>query len=470
MKKLYIVITIIISFILYIFLGIIISYKKQPNISDDYISSFYLEDYYSDDISCDRACIIEDNKEALIERLRMIEMAEERIILSTFDFRSDNSGKDILAALYSAAERGLDIKVLVDGFSAFLQMYGNEYFFALSTLDNVEIKIYNPINLLKPWKSMGRLHDKFLIVDNESYIIGGRNTFDYFLGDKGYKNYDRDVLVYNTKPYSKESSIYDLIDYFYKVWNLKECKLFNDEEYKGKRKKVIKAREELKEIYKSNIDKYPFLLEDFDYQEITYEVNKISLLSNPVHVYAKEPAVFYSLIQLMNNAKEEVKIHTPYIICNDFMYQAIRSVTSSGTKISIMTNSPANNGNPFGASDYIINRDKILQTGAKIYEYEGGISYHGKSITIDDNISIIGSFNMDLRSVYLSTETMVVIDSEEINKQLKEYFKTYEEDAVYIIDKDRIEIPKGVVRQEFTEKKKLLIRIISRFNWLRFLM
>ena len=77
---------------------------------------------------------------------------------------------------------------------------------------------------------------------------------------------------------------------------------------------------------------------------------------------------------------------------------------------------------------------------------------------------------MDLRSVYLSTETMVVIDSEEINKQLKEYFKTYEEDAVYIIDKDRIEIPKGVVRQEFTEKKKLLIRIISRFNWLRFLM
>jgi phosphatidylserine/phosphatidylglycerophosphate/cardiolipin synthase-like enzyme len=135
-----------------------------------------------------------------------------------------------------------------------------------------------------------------------------------------------------------------------------------------------------------------------------------------------------------------------------------------------MTNSPANNGNPFGASDYIINRDKILQTGAKIYEYEGGISYHGKSITIDDNISIIGSFNMDLRSVYLSTETMVVIDSEEINKQLKEYFKTYEEDAVYIIDKDRIEIPKGVVRQEFTEKKKLLIRIISRFNWLRFLM
>ena len=54
--------------------------------------------------------------------------------------------------------------------------------------------------------------------------------------------------------------------------------------------------------------------------------------------------------------------------------------------------------------------------------------------------------------MYLSTETMVVIDSEEINKQLKEYFKPMKR-MVYIIDKDRIEIPKGVVRQEFTEKE-----------------
>ena len=50
---------------------------------------------------------------------------------------------------------------------------------------------------------------------------------------------------------------------------------------------------------------------------------------------------------------------------------------------------------------------------------------------------------MDL-SVYLSTETMVVIDSEEINKQFKEYFKTYEEDAVYIIDMTGLKYQKGL--------------------------
>ena len=43
------------------------------------------------------------------------------------------------------------------------------------------------------------MHDKYLIVDDSLYLMGGRNVYDYFLGDQeGHKNYDRDVLVYNT--------------------------------------------------------------------------------------------------------------------------------------------------------------------------------------------------------------------------------------------------------------------------------
>ena len=38
----------------------------------------------------------------------------------------------------------------------------------------------------------------------------------------------------------------------------------------------------------------------------------------------------------------------------------------------------ANNGNPFGAADYAKNRNRILETGIDIWEYEGGYSYHGK--------------------------------------------------------------------------------------------
>ncbi len=470
MKKLLIKLLIVIGAgILYLFIGVIASYIKQPEISEKYSNSFNLEEYYSDKISCDRAYVVEDNSAALIERLRMIERAEERILLSTFEIRADNSGKAVVAALLNAAEKGIEVKVLVDGFSAALQMNNNEYFMALSANDNVEIKIYNPVNLLKPWRSMGRLHDKYMIVDDELYILGGRNTFDYFLGDNGYKNYDRDLLVYNTEPDNSKSSLYDLEDYFYTVWKLKECKPFKGAERKADIKKAAKAGLELESIYYKNRKEYN-LSEDFDYRASTYEVNNISILTNPIHVYSKEPTVFYCLIQLMKNADRDVNIHTPYIIFNDYMYEQITAVCNRNTKVRIMTNSAANNGNPFGISDYLIHRDKILNTGISLYEYEGGISYHGKSILIDDNISIIGSFNMDIRSAYLDTEIMLVVDSKDVNRQLKEYMESYEAEAVYVIDKDTEIVPEGVVRQELTPKKKVLTKIISLFNWLRFLM
>lgn len=449
---------------------VFIVYSKQPEISQEYVDSFRSDDYYSDEVSCDRAAIIEDTMKALIERLRMIERAEERIVLSTFEFRSDESGKDILAALLMASERGVDIKILIDGTSSLVNMNNNEYFKALSTTDNIEIKIYNTINLLKPWKSMGRLHDKYIIVDDDLYLLGGRNTYNYFLGDNGYKNYDRDLLVYNTEPQNTESSIYSLIEYFEHVWNLKECSYYNNNETKLGKKKVTTARQELRDRYQKNIDKLPYLLEEFDYIDFTYEVNKISLLVNPVHIYSKEPTVFYSLIQLMKDFKNEVNIHTPYIICNDIMYEALESVCSGNGNVKLMTNSVANNGNPFGASDYLINRDKLLQTGLNIYEYEGGISYHGKSITIDNNISIIGSFNMDIRSAYLDTEVMLVVDSEEINRQLSNYMESYEADAIYVMSEENVIVPEGVIKQELTPKRNARIKTVSLFNWLRFLM
>lgn len=86
----------------------------------------------------------------------------------------------MLSALYDAAERGVQVEVLIDGFSFFSLKSGKEYFKALGSLPNAAIKIYNPVNLLKPTKLMARLHDKYLIVDDTAYIVGGRNTYDYF--------------------------------------------------------------------------------------------------------------------------------------------------------------------------------------------------------------------------------------------------------------------------------------------------
>ena len=73
----------------------------------------------------ERVLCIDDNKEALLWRIRLIEEAQERIILCTFDFRDDNSGRDMMAALFHAADSGVEVRIMVDGINGMLYLAGN---------------------------------------------------------------------------------------------------------------------------------------------------------------------------------------------------------------------------------------------------------------------------------------------------------------------------------------------------------
>ena len=86
----------------------LISYHKQPELTADEIKQLDEQGIWKERTSAERARIIEDNDEALKERIRMISNAKEEVILSTFDFRSDDSGKLMLGALIDAADRGGD--------------------------------------------------------------------------------------------------------------------------------------------------------------------------------------------------------------------------------------------------------------------------------------------------------------------------------------------------------------------------
>lgn len=164
----------------------------------------------------ERVLNIENNIDALLWRLRLIESAKERIVLATFDFRDDNSGQDIMAALLNAADRGVKVQILVDGINGTLYLKGSRNFRELATHENVEVKLYNPITLMKPWKNNYRMHDKYLIADDFAYILGGRNTDDLFLGNyvDSY-NEDRDILVYEMVPGGGKSYV-QLQEYFEK--------------------------------------------------------------------------------------------------------------------------------------------------------------------------------------------------------------------------------------------------------------
>lgn len=464
------VLAVILVLVAYMFIGGFAAYTKQPKLSDEDIKELDEKNIWGDRNAVERAAIIEDNNEALIERIRLINNAKNEIVMSTFAFHADESGKIMMGALLNAADRGVKVKVLVDGAESWTSMEWNDSFYALSSHKNVEVKLYNVVNPLVPWKSMGRLHDKYLIGDDNIYILGGRNTFNFFLGDyPGHKNYDRDVLVYCEEPDDK-TSVSELKSYFEGIWNYEECSYFHNNEKLAQKEDVKNARKDIDNIYSEYCSKYSDRLKDKDYTSQTVQVNGIAILSNPTGYQAKKPVVWYQMCSLMKNADSRVKIHTPYIICNNYMYDSLKEVCDNVDNVTLMTNSVGNNGNPFGAADYYTYKDKILDTGLEVWEYEGGYSYHGKSVLIDDNISIVGSFNMDMRSAYLDTELMLVIDSKEINKMLSDAMDSYEKVSRKANKDGSYYNPYNVTPIEITDKNKRRIKLIKTFiGWSRFL-
>ena len=360
--------------------------------------------------SLERVRVIDDNVDALLWRLRLIQNARERIILSTFEFWDDQGGTDVMAALSDAADRGVNVQILVDGLGCVMHLKHSAHFRELAENPNVTVKLYNPVNLLKPWKVNYRLHDKYLIADDFAYLLGGRNTGDLFLGNyvESY-NEDRDILVYEPEP-GAGTSYLQLLDYFENIWSLPSCK-----EYHGHRK----ASDELQPHYEQLAQQYPEAFQPVDWEAETLLADSLTLLHGDPEPHNKAPVIWDEMVEYMK-AGQDVVISTPYIICDEAMYQSLDSVTAQGTKVRMFVNAVESGANPFGCTDYLNQKGKILSHGIDVFEYWGDQSLHAKTVLVDDTISIVGSCNVDIRSVYLDTELMLVIESDEINSQLRQ--------------------------------------------------
>lgn len=358
---------------------------------------------------------IDDNTDALVWRLRLIESAQKEIIFSTFQLNGDTSGVDMMAALKHAADRGVQVKMLIDGGLGFFPLQTSKEFHALATTENVEIKFYNPVSLLTPWTGNYRLHDKYIAADDQAYILGGRNTMDLFLGNyQAVQNTDRDMLVYSATQ-NPGNSIKQVQHYFSHVW---QDPTNRHVPYK-RTAAVEKAAQNLDDRYQALHSLYPEAFTETNWSTETLPVKEVRFLSNPIPAHYKEPQLWRTLHKVMQTG-QNIIIQTPYIICSDEMYAGLTDLTENGKHVEIITNAVENGANPWGCTDYLNEKENILATGSEVYEYAREHSLHTKTILVDDSISLVGSFNMDMRSAYLDTEIMLYIDSPEINAMLRQ--------------------------------------------------
>ena len=149
----------------------------------------------------------------------------------------------------------------------------------------------------------------------------------------------------------------------------------------------------------------------------------MSLLRGSPRAEDKAPELWDALVRLMAQG-DDVLLQTPYIICNHKMYDDLEQLAAS-RQVRVLTNAVENGANPSGCSDYLREKQNILSRGLDVYEVVCGQSLHTKTILIGDDLSAVGSFNADMRSVYLDTELMLVVESEEVNAALRQESETY---------------------------------------------
>ncbi len=459
---------VLLLYIIYMIAGALLPFVHMKKTGEDFQQSFDPQSFYSESVGPDRARVVETSMDALESRITMIHQARERIVLSTFDIREGQSSRDIFSSLIEAANRDVKVQILVDGLYGFIHMSGNPVFYAAGTHPNIEIRYYNTPHLLKPWTFNGRLHDKYLMVDDKLLLLGGRNTFDYFLGEYNLKSlsYDRDVLIYNTAFGNEEmyenSVIYQADEYFEDIWDSKYCKTVFHKPSSSMNKKITKALLQLEEHYAALASSNPELTaSDRDYKQETTAINKATLIYNPTHIYSKEPWVWYQIQYLMEHASERNYIHTPYAVPSKDMYDGLAAVVAKVPDTTMLLNSTSVGDNFMASSDYTLNRPKILNTGVKLYEYFGDRSSHGKSILIDHRLALVGSYNLDMRSTYLDTETMLVIDGEEFNSQLENCIDDLASDSLLVSPDGTYENNPAVCVIPVSDSKKLIFAFTS---------
>lgn len=412
-------------------------------------------EFESDSVGAERVICIDDNDEALLWRLRMIGSARERLVLASFDLRPDESGTAVMASLFAAAERGVRVQILVDGLYQVLFLRNDAAFRSLCAHENVEARFYNPVALKNSYRVNYRMHDKYILADDSMYLLGGRNTSDTFLGTpQEGANIDRDLLVYHTAP-GKGESFRRLEEYFLQVWD-EPCVEAADERIG--QEEISAAHERFRSTYQELLGRYG-AFEAYDgWEQAGYETNRITLLTNGTHAGNKEPRVLYALGWLAQN-RREVLIQTPYVICDQAMYDALRDM-GERAKVQIFLNAVTRGSNPWGCTDYLNNKGKLLDTGADVYELMNEYAVHTKAVLLDDRLTVAGSYNFDMRSTYLDTELMLVVDSKPLNAHIRQTLEEYREKSVEVRSDGTETVGERYEERELTAGKQVFYGVL----------
>ncbi len=395
--------------------------------------------------------LISDNKEALDTRVALVENAKESIDMSYYRINSsDETSQVILNALIDASARGVKVQLVVDAKFGGLD---KKVLSLLTENNNITVYYYNPLNIRNPESLQVSLHNKVMIVDNEWILSGGRNISDSFLSNEGSPSYDLDVLIHST---NKQDTIHTEFNQLFDELvnpNYTEIKSHKKRQTDSIKEEFISSYNNYKVL--NTIDHTTFLN---NMSEEMYTAESINVVYSSLKPENKEPLIGHIMYEISKKHMGDVYIQSPYVTGDKIIVNALSSLAEE-KEVTLLTNSLSSSPNFPAYSNYLFNRKKFIKTDINIYEYMNtkNESIHTKAYILADEISAVGSMNLDNRSLFINSEQMLIIKSQEFHNDLMEVINTQMAHSALVGDDLREH--KKVNEKDVSFTKKLLMKI-----------
>ena len=392
---------------------------------------------------------------AFAARSVLTDMATRNIDAQYYIWHDDQSGQLLLKDLWEAAERGVIVRLLIDDFNSSAAL--DQQLLRFSGHPNTAVRLVNPL-MHRQFQALNfvtglprinrRMHNKSMTFDKQITIIGGRNIGnEYLSNDQNSQFADLDVLLIG-------KVVADIDNSFSSYWS---APISYDIETlvtpsKGAPTGFIDGLDQLNEAEKHNsqssLSVYRSAIEDSSIdtdllnKRIPFRWTDMQFLSDDVGKLTKSVSTDTYLVQqlrtLLGRPSKELTIVSSYFVPTNDGVDTLVELAKTGIAIRILTNS-------FDATDvtavhsgYSQWRPKLLEAGIKIYELkstaseedrdnklwkarsQSSTSLHAKTFAVDDHQVFIGSYNVDPRSANINTEMGVIINDDELARQLHE--------------------------------------------------
>jgi cardiolipin synthase len=368
--------------------------------------------------------------------LAAISGAKHHIHLQSYIFRDDELGNVFFDLLAAKASEGVQVRIIVDGVGSL--GLGQE---KIKELDarGVEIRIHFPIRFSVFRNRLNyRNHRKILVVDGLTGFVGGANVGNDYLGLYAEIGNWRDTQLVVHGPATTE-----LQRLFFQDWITISGELPGDNPgrfFPGFTEKNELTNEtafpdlsSALNIVKNAVSVVLNKNEDHDTANVRVAafftegaLPRFDPISNKaVQIAASGPDSHYASIMhayhyAISSARETINITSPYFIPNQSILTALKTAALAGVEINLLV--PRNPDQQMVYMAAMTYFEELMDDGVKVWLYHKGF-LHSKIVTVDDDIAIVGTANMDQRSFSLNFEVSALIYDKIIIEELNGAFQ-----------------------------------------------